>query len=268
MGRGVIAHGGRANSGINHGVDLGPNLQSLLCDYLVGAHALHRVIGSRDFGHYRVVVVGIEPPAVAHLSAGLRVERRVVEDDFAFLARFEFAGALALFQQCYYFAGFRLRLAIPFKHRRWQFLILGIGGLLGGAFPGSARALALLVHSRIKACLVEEDSLIARRVLHKVERHSEGVVELKCLRTIVNGAVFQFFFDRFGPEHHGPDANPARVFRPTSIVCAKRVSSASTAFETRSAVSFNSGYASCIRSRTENTISWRNGLSCPSSGRG
>ena len=36
------------------------------------------------------------------------------------------------------------------------------------------------------------------------------------------------------------------------------------AFETRSAVSFNSGYASCIRSRTAKTISCRNGFVCPS----
>ncbi len=52
---------------------------------------------------------------------------------------------------------------------------------------------------------------------------------------------------------------------PDAITRANCSSSASTTLLTRSADSFNSGYATCISSRTANTISCMNGFSCPSS---
>ena len=60
------------------------------------AHSLDRVVAALHFGNDGVVIVAVEPSAVAHLSAGFGVERRVVEDDFAFLAGLEFLRALAV----------------------------------------------------------------------------------------------------------------------------------------------------------------------------
>ncbi len=59
------------------------------------ANSLHGVIAANHVGNDRVVVVGIEPAAVADLAAGLGVERRVIQDDLAFVAGFQFAGALS-----------------------------------------------------------------------------------------------------------------------------------------------------------------------------
>jgi len=42
------------------------------------------------------------------------------------------------------------------------------------------RPLPLFFHRSIEACLVKCDALIARRILHKIERHAESVVELEC----------------------------------------------------------------------------------------
>jgi hypothetical protein len=48
------------------------------------AHALHRVVASGHFGDDGVVIVGVEPSAIADLAAGFGVEGRVVENDLAF----------------------------------------------------------------------------------------------------------------------------------------------------------------------------------------
>ena len=87
----VVAHGGFANFGVDHGIDFVAYANWLLRDDLMRAHALNRGVASLHFGDDGVVIVGVEPSAVADLSAGLGIERRVVEDDFAFFAGLEFA---------------------------------------------------------------------------------------------------------------------------------------------------------------------------------
>jgi hypothetical protein len=97
------------------------------------------------------VIVGVEPSAIADLAAGFGVEGRVIEDDLAALAGLEFLRALAVcLDDGQHFAIVGARLAIAFEVGFRELLVGGIGRLLGCAFPGSARALALLAMARSK----------------------------------------------------------------------------------------------------------------------
>ena len=93
MGRGVVAHGGFANVVVHDGVDFVSDADGLLGEDLMGAHALNRGIASGNVGDDGVVIVGVEPSAIADLSARLRVERSVIENDLAFFAGGEFLHA-------------------------------------------------------------------------------------------------------------------------------------------------------------------------------
>ena len=114
------------------------------------AHSLHRVVTALHFGDDRVVIVAVEPSAVADLSAGLGVERRVIEDDFAFLAGLEFLRALAVVDDGQHFAAVGASLAIAFERGLRELLVSRVGGLLGCAFPGGAGAFALLLHGAVE----------------------------------------------------------------------------------------------------------------------
>src|SRR6185369_4124158 len=126
-----------------------------------------------------VVIVRVEPSSIADLTARLSVERRMVENDFAFLSGFEFLKALAAFHDRQHFATVGSRLPVAFEHRGWQLLIGGIGGLLGGTFPGGASTLALLGHGTVETGLIKFDALVTGRILHEIERHAKGVVKFK-----------------------------------------------------------------------------------------
>jgi hypothetical protein len=58
--------------------------------------ALHRVIASCHFGDDCVVIVGVEPSAVADLPTGFGVEGSVIENYFALVARLEVLCALVV----------------------------------------------------------------------------------------------------------------------------------------------------------------------------
>jgi hypothetical protein len=62
----------------------------------MGAHSLHGVVASLHLGDDGVVIVAVEPSAVADLSARFGVERCVVKDYFPFFTGFEFLRALTL----------------------------------------------------------------------------------------------------------------------------------------------------------------------------
>src|SRR5690349_16149731 len=146
MRAGVIAHGGFADGGIDHGVHFVADMNRLLGVDLVCAHALYRVISARYLGDDRIVIVGVEPATIADLASGLGVERRVIENDFAFVAGLEFFRALAVFEEGEDLRAFGASLSVALEDGRWQLLILGVRGLLGGALPGSLGSLALLFH--------------------------------------------------------------------------------------------------------------------------
>ena len=83
---GVVAHGRAADFVVDHGIDFVADVDGLLGDDAMRAHALHGIGHAFDVGDQRVVIVGVEPADIADLSAGIGVERRVVEHDLAALA--------------------------------------------------------------------------------------------------------------------------------------------------------------------------------------
>ncbi len=116
-------------------------------------HSLHRVIAAFHFGDDSVVIVAVKPSAVAHLSAGLGVERRVVEDDLAFFAGLEFLRALAVVDDGENFAAIGTGLAVALEIGLRKLLVRGVGRLFGRAFPGGASAFALLLHGAVETLL-------------------------------------------------------------------------------------------------------------------
>src|SRR6266404_8053639 len=92
---GVIAHRGFPDVGVDYGVDFLPEANRLLGDYLMCAYALDRRVAAGHLGDDRVVVVRVQPSAVADLASGLGVKRRVIEDDLALVTGLEFLRTLA-----------------------------------------------------------------------------------------------------------------------------------------------------------------------------
>src|ERR1019366_8590259 len=102
----VIAHGGLTDRRIDDGIDFLANAQGappfrgfcggwVLYHHLMRPHALYRVVASSHFSDDGIVIGGVEPSAIANLPAGFGVERGVIENDLAGLARLEFLRALA-----------------------------------------------------------------------------------------------------------------------------------------------------------------------------
>src|SRR5580658_4462641 len=179
MRSGVIAHGGFANRGVHNGIDSIAHAEGappfrVFCgrwgfhDDLMRAHSLHRVVASGYFGNDGVVIVGVEPSAIANLSAGFGVERRVVKDDLAGVAGLEFLRTLAALDDGEDFAVVGARLPVSFEIRFRKLLVGRISRLLGRPFPGGASALALLLHRVIKTFSVEHYAEVAAGLFNKI----------------------------------------------------------------------------------------------------
>ena len=179
----VVAHGGFADFGVDDGIDFIADANRLLGDDLVRAHALNRGVAAFHFGDDGVVIVAVEPSAVADLSAGFGVERGMVEDDFAFVARLELLRALAVVDDGEDFAVVGASLAVAFELGLRELLVCGIGGLLGCAFPGCACAFALFVHGVVEARLIEHQASIANCILNEVKGQPICVVKLERVRS-------------------------------------------------------------------------------------
>ena len=124
------------------------------------AHALHGIGHAFDFGDDGVVVVGVEPADIADLSAGIGVERSVVEHDLAALAGLELlradAAAVVRLDDGQHFASGGERLVIALELRGRQRLVARAGSGFRAAFPGGLGALALLFHGGVEAGQVEQ----------------------------------------------------------------------------------------------------------------
>src|SRR5690348_12372649 len=107
----------------------------------------------------------------------------MIKDNFTFLAGDEVLRTLSVLDDRQHFTIFRAGPAVAFKGRAREFLIRRIGGLFGGAFPGSTGAVALLFHRRIKTSLIEGYALITSGILHEIEWHAESVIEFECIRS-------------------------------------------------------------------------------------
>ena len=154
MRRRVIAHGGLPDRSVHDGVDFVTNANGGFHEDLVRAYSLHGVVATLHLGDDGVVVVGVEPSAIANLPAGLGIEGRVVENDLAFLASVEGLRTSALGDDGQHLAALGASLVVTFEIRFRKLLICGVGRLLGRAFPRGAGALALFVHGAVEAGLV------------------------------------------------------------------------------------------------------------------
>src|SRR5712692_4275520 len=142
-------------------------------------HSLNRRIASCHFRNNRIVIVRVEPSTIANLSARLGVERCVVEDDLTVIAGIELLHALAVFDDGSDFAVVGSGLTVAFEGGFRKLLVRGVGRLLGGAFPGGAGAVALLSHGDIESSLIQNEPVVAARVLDEITRQAERVIEAK-----------------------------------------------------------------------------------------
>src|SRR5260221_187465 len=131
MSRGVIAHSRFANCGVDDGVHFLPNSDCLLGNDLMRPHTLDWVVATSHVGDDRVVIVGVEPSAVADLSAGFGVEWSLVENDFTGVAGIKLSNPLAPadYVQDYAVVGARMTIAFEFRFR--ELLVSRICRLLG-----------------------------------------------------------------------------------------------------------------------------------------
>ena len=187
----VVAHGGLADVGVNYGIDFVAYANRLFRDDLVRPHALNRRVAAFHFGDDGVVIVGVEPSAVADLSAGFSVERGVIEDDFPFVSGLELLRALAVVDDRENLAAVRASLAVAFEFRFRKLLVGWVRRLLGCAFPGGASALALLGHGDLKSAYVKHNCLIAAGLLDEVQRQAISVIQLESITALIDRRPIQ-----------------------------------------------------------------------------
>src|SRR6266481_5026409 len=92
----VVAHGGLANFGVDDRVYFHSDMNWLAGFDLMCAYALHRRVAAVDVSDNGVVLIVVEHAHITDLPAGIGVERRVIEHNFAFFARAKLADASAV----------------------------------------------------------------------------------------------------------------------------------------------------------------------------
>src|SRR5208282_4729554 len=182
MRRRVIAHGGFANRGVDYGIHFLSNANLLLGNDLMCAHALYWVIASGHLGDDGVVIIGIEPSAIANLASGFGVEGCVIEDDLALVADGELLNALTVVDDdCEHFAAFGMRAVVAFEVGFRKLLVRRIGSLFGCAFPGGASASLFGLQRPFKPFRVKENTSVTGRVFDEIAWKSMGRKQLKGL---------------------------------------------------------------------------------------
>src|SRR4029077_18945052 len=134
---------------------------------LMRRNSLDRVIAGFHVGDDGVVIVAVDPSAVADLSSGFGIERSVVEDDLTFFSWLEFLRALTVVDDGENFAALGAGLAVALEFGFGKLSVGGIGRLFGCALPGGASAFALFLHGAVETFLIESYALIPRRILHE-----------------------------------------------------------------------------------------------------
>src|SRR6266481_1946395 len=137
MRSGVIALRRFTNISVHNCFELLSKMDRLASLYFVGTHALHwhhAAVYIRD----HVARAVAEDADVTHLSTGIGVKGRVIEDDFAFLAWFQFGNALSIFDDSENFAVARDSLLVTFEDRLTEIAVDRARRLLSSAFPRCA----------------------------------------------------------------------------------------------------------------------------------
>ena len=150
-----------------------------------GDDAMHGQAGHRRIGRLHVgdflAVQREQAAAVAHLAAGLGVERRAVEDQFGLDSGADFVAQFAVDQQALHArGGGQLVVAQELRASLLDQLLIGRrDGALLGALPTGAGALALLLHLAVEAFAVDGQAALAGHVFLLVERQAVSVVQLE-----------------------------------------------------------------------------------------
>ena len=159
---GVVAHGGAADFVVDHGVNFVADVDGLLSHDAMRAHALHGIGHALDLGDERVVIVGVEPADIAHLSAGLGVKGRVVEHDLAALAGPQLlranSGSVVRLDDGQHFASGGERLAIAFELGAGQGLISGLAVAFEPPFQEACARVRCSSMAASKPACIEHDS--------------------------------------------------------------------------------------------------------------
>ena len=132
------------------------------------AHTLNRVVAAGYLRDHRVVIVGVEPSAIAHLTSSFGVEGSVVEDDLALIASFQLLHALAVVNDREDLAVCGARLAVAFEVGFRELLVSRIGRLLDSALPGGPGALTLGLKCCLKILSIKTYAKIPRSVLDEI----------------------------------------------------------------------------------------------------
>src|SRR5437667_2263045 len=175
----VIAHGGLPDRRVHHRVHFVAHANRMFGDYLMRAHALHRVVASLHLSHHGVQLIAVKHAAVPNLPARFGIKRRVIKNDFAFLTGLELLRTLPVLDDGQHFAIFGASLKIAFENRFWELLIRRIGGLLGRAFPRCAGTGTLFRHCNSKSLTLYDNSRVPTDVLDEIQRQTERVVQLE-----------------------------------------------------------------------------------------
>ncbi len=153
--------------------------QRLLEQGLVRADALDGQNAALNFGDGGVAVGGGEPAGIADLSAGVAVEAGLIEDDIDLIACSGGGNAYAVLDDGEDFGVVCGELLVAEEVGLGQFAKGGAGGFLAAAFPTGAGAGLFFGAGGFEAFVIEADAGVARSIDHKVERQTEGFVEVE-----------------------------------------------------------------------------------------
>ncbi len=142
------------------------------------------IIGAPHVGYFEGSFVVPERARIGDLAAGFGIERRAVENNFAFRARRQFAGEPFGSDDRLDAAVARARAIVKIRlgaKRFRQFRVSGARDFLVRAFPGGFGPLPLLRHRPVEFCRVEGDALVAQRIRDEIERQPKGIVKAERL---------------------------------------------------------------------------------------
>ena len=179
VGRRVISARGGAPSMIHVELDAVADLERALLD----AAQMHEHVAElllRIGDAEQRALRALDHALIAHLAAGLSVERRLVEHERGLIPGLEAFHLRAILDDRAHFAFGGLRAVAEEVGGAGALLDLephGFGGRLARAAPGLARLRLLLLHRRLEAGGIDGDAARLQRVLRQIERKAVGVVQ-------------------------------------------------------------------------------------------
>src|SRR5207302_3565671 len=162
--RGMVERGGTAPLAVHMSTE---RIAAAELSLLQTADMRMRGAALLSVSHHKAHACGRELTRITHLSAGLRVERRAIEDDFTFLACHQGFHGRAAFQDRDD-ATLRIEAFVALKQRaRIDF---GAATQVDSELARLLRPAPLLLHRFIEARLIDRDPALARDVRREIRR--------------------------------------------------------------------------------------------------